>query len=974
MKNKCMSKRLASLVIVATMLGPNMVYASEIVQKDETVYVTLTENGKPEKTIVVDWLSSGEPNVDIIDKTNLKDIENVKGNEKYVKNEENIIWDHKSQDIFYRGTTNKELPISVSIKYFLNEKEISPEDLAGKSGKVKLKIKFDNKMKNIVQVGGKDTEIYTPMTVATVLNMPMDTFSNVVVSDGKIACDGKNQIISFIGFPGLQESLQLDSYDIEGFDDIDFPDEFEITADVKNFELGPIMMTVTPEIPDMDELKRSDDMDELRDALNDLKDADSKLVDGANELADGLDAAVEKLEESDDDLNEMDPKEEIRSLLTDEANVEIERKLIGDCFDFYDMDKRLLDILPDYVTDENIELYDRLKADLDDIDIDYILDDPYFRTLPDKFSDKNIDKARILLDDADEIKTLDLGRILPYTRLFGYGDVLRDLAQDATDLMGKIKRNSDKIDTLKAAMYSLDGIKDFFANSGITMNFSKLTPRQQGIMAKEVNDIVKAMIGFKEDELKSAIDDDKYTNESYEEDLTKIVAGAVDYQKKVIESNVTTASAITVIDEAILNTKALGGNVDKLMALRKGTNMLINYPQFVPEPQKKQIKGGIIKILERGEDTLKSAIKHGKLNSPVIVLTGYDDHGMPKGKVKNLKYKLKEQIITPVFDKMTSDENTMKITKELLHEVAKTDMTLRKKLGSDYMNEINESAEYFKDLIPEIERLQNHIEDNSKMIEDVQNLMDNDDDLDYLEDWTFKLIDMKKDIDKNEENIETMREMLKKYDDPKINYAIKRFHDIEADMDAIRPIVEKLNEQLSEPAMNKSLHDSPNMVAQLMDMKHDLEDNRKIMEIIKDALEEHNVELANKLLDALPDLKEGIYELQEGSKELADNMKKFDDRGIKKLKEKLTEKLDDADELMDRKDALVELSDNYNIFTELGENMSGKVKFVMKTDEIKIPEPKVVEKKIENNKDEKGGFVNWFKGLFNKVKSFFHKN
>jgi X-X-X-Leu-X-X-Gly heptad repeat protein len=988
MNNKSMSKRLVSLVIVATMLSPNLAYANEIIEKDETVYVTLTENGKPEKTIVVDWLSSDEPNIDIIDKTTLKDIVNVKGNEAHTKKGENIIWKHNSDDIFYKGTTDKGLPIEVIIKYFLDGKEITPKELAGKSGEIKIKIQFNNKEKHIVKVGGQDKEIYTPMTVAGTLNMPMDIFNNVTISDGKIICDGKNQLISFMGFPGLEESLKLDSYDIEGFDDIDFPNEFEITADAKNFELDSIMITATPEIPDMDEFKKSEDVDDLRESLDDLKDASNKLVDGANELADGLDAAVGKLEESNDDMDEMDPNEDIRSLITDENNVEIERKLMKDCFDFYDMDKNLLDLLPNYVTYENIDLFDRIKADLDDIDIDYIIDDPFLRTLPDKFSDKNIDKARILLDDADEIKTLDLGRVLPYTRIFTYGDDLKDLAEDATDLMGKIEKNDDKVDTLKTAMYSTKGLKDLFTKQNIAMvDFSKLSPSQQGAMAKEVNDVVKLMVDpmvragikAKEEKLNDAIDNDHYTKKNVKNDLLKIVTGAVEFQKESIEAKVTTTSAITVIDEAILNTKAAGGDIMPLVTLKGGTNLLINNPQVVTDTQEKQIKGGIIQIVEKGGKSLKSAIEHGKLDSPMIILAGYNADGTPNGVVKNVKYKLKHHILAPAFDKVGSEESieetvketSEKATKELLQEIAKTDATLRKKIGPDYMNEINESVDYFENLIPEIEVFQSHVEENEEMIDDIKDLMDNDDDLEYLQDWTFKLIDMKKDIDKNEENIQTMKEMLEKYDDPKINYAIKRFHDIEADMDAARPIIEELNEKFNEPAMNESLHNSPDMVDQLMEMKHDLEDNRRIMEIMKDAIEEDNIELANKLLDALPDLQEGIYQLQEGSKQLADNMQKFDDKGIEKLKEEATEKLDDVDELMDTKDALVKVSEDYTIFTDIGENMTGKVKFVMKTDEIKIPEPEVVEEKV--NEDEEGGFVNWFKNIFEEISSFFSK-
>ena len=41
-----------------------------------------------------------------------------------------------------RGITNKELPVNLSVQYLLGGKAISPEELAGKSGRVTIRFNY----------------------------------------------------------------------------------------------------------------------------------------------------------------------------------------------------------------------------------------------------------------------------------------------------------------------------------------------------------------------------------------------------------------------------------------------------------------------------------------------------------------------------------------------------------------------------------------------------------------------------------------------------------------------------------------------------------------------------------------------------------------------------------------------------------------------------------------------------------------
>ena len=118
-----------------TVLGDTTTESNGETYKDESVYVNADASGKVKKTTVTEWLKNTEKG-SVDDETVLEDVENVKGNEKYKEgSDDSIVWESKGKDIYYQGTTDEELPVNMSITYKLDGKEISPKDLAGKSGK-----------------------------------------------------------------------------------------------------------------------------------------------------------------------------------------------------------------------------------------------------------------------------------------------------------------------------------------------------------------------------------------------------------------------------------------------------------------------------------------------------------------------------------------------------------------------------------------------------------------------------------------------------------------------------------------------------------------------------------------------------------------------------------------------------------------------------------------------------------------------
>ena len=86
------------------------------VTKNETVFVNLDNNGTPTLITVSDWLHTDKGEVHVKDKSDLQGIVNAKGDEEPIINGESLEWNMGGTDLYYRGTSNKDLPVSISIK------------------------------------------------------------------------------------------------------------------------------------------------------------------------------------------------------------------------------------------------------------------------------------------------------------------------------------------------------------------------------------------------------------------------------------------------------------------------------------------------------------------------------------------------------------------------------------------------------------------------------------------------------------------------------------------------------------------------------------------------------------------------------------------------------------------------------------------------------------------------------------------
>ena len=286
-------KVVGSVVLSAVMAGsmmPVTVFAQNNdenpTEKTETVYSVLNSDGSISDTIVSSWLHDEDGINNIKETLNLKDVKNIKSNEKPSKDGNTYTWNAKGNDVYYEGTATKQLPVSVKLRYELDGQEMSAKDIEGKSGHLKLTISFTNNYSEVKNINGKSIVIHPSYLAGGMLNMSTGNFTNVKCESGKIVNDGTNEMLAFANIPCLNETLKSAGLDKVN-NQLGISDDVTVEADVNNFDLGSIMVGMTNEIDLASELGEIGSVSELTDGIDQLIEADDQLIDGSKQLYDG---------------------------------------------------------------------------------------------------------------------------------------------------------------------------------------------------------------------------------------------------------------------------------------------------------------------------------------------------------------------------------------------------------------------------------------------------------------------------------------------------------------------------------------------------------------------------------------------------------------------------------------------------------------------------------------------------------------
>lgn len=268
--NKIIKLSLISLSIMSVL--PVNAYA---LTKEETVYSKLNNNGEIINTSVYEHLINTDKLDTITDLSDLENITNINNNNKFEYANNTLTWDAKAKDIFYKGTTNKSLPISEDVTYKLDGNDISLSDMLGKSGHVEITIKYTN---NDLHYNNKYGNMYTPFMVATITSIEGKNNSNVEVTNGKVINNGNNYMVVAISLPGLSESLGIE----EKIDSV------TISYDTTKAELSTIYSVMSPKIIEETDMDIFNKLNNIYSKGYDLKTYMDEIESGSKDILEGL--------------------------------------------------------------------------------------------------------------------------------------------------------------------------------------------------------------------------------------------------------------------------------------------------------------------------------------------------------------------------------------------------------------------------------------------------------------------------------------------------------------------------------------------------------------------------------------------------------------------------------------------------------------------------------------------------------------
>ena len=369
--------------------------------KVEVVYVTSDAYGEI-KNIEVETTLKAKEDGKLKDVNVLNNVINTSGDEDHDVEDDTLVFENHGSDITYKGNINKDLPVNVKLTYYLDDKEVMVEDLAHKSGRLKIVVDYINNTK-------------VPFLCLTTMVLS-DRFSNIKVENGKLLSLGDTKMAVLYGEPGLKDSLML--YKVDTFDDIKLNDSAYIEADVEDFTLDYTATIVSnglfKEIKDDDLNKLSsslNDLSDLNEKIDDIKDASKKLKDEGNNLKDGVNKLNDAINGLDKGISEYnDNISQIGSMidgifllatslddLLKDANVSNLKDNVNMCASILDSIEVNLNLIISIKND-----VDSNNENIDKIDVDQINDEETKNAI---LALKKIDLSGVDLEKLNDIKS-----------------------------------------------------------------------------------------------------------------------------------------------------------------------------------------------------------------------------------------------------------------------------------------------------------------------------------------------------------------------------------------------------------------------------------------------------------------------------------------------------------------------------------------------------------------------------------------
>lgn len=274
---------------------PAAAAAQESATKDESVYVTLAPDGSVQQQTVSVWLHRDSGLDGFADVSCLEAIHDLKGTAVPTQTGEQLTWKVEAPDLYYQGTTGRQLPITAAITYELDGQPLTAGQLLGKSGHLKVTIALTNHERRTVTIDGSPRAVYTPFAAAVGATLDADRFTNIKAEHGTVQTDSARAAVAWVCLPGMAETFDgLLTGSLREVQD-KFVDTVTLEANVTDCPALSFLIGCAADpsaLSGMDEFEQlgtvSEDLDQLREATDQLLTGTADLLDGVLQLHDAV--------------------------------------------------------------------------------------------------------------------------------------------------------------------------------------------------------------------------------------------------------------------------------------------------------------------------------------------------------------------------------------------------------------------------------------------------------------------------------------------------------------------------------------------------------------------------------------------------------------------------------------------------------------------------------------------------------------
>ena len=279
-------------------------------EKKEVVYATLDGSGTNKSAYVVNVLE-GNAGETVQDFGAYEQVVNLTDTSELTQLSDSVIATLTEGEFSYQGSlSDAQTPWNISVKYFLDGQEISPNEAAGKSGHLETTIQTS-------QNTSVDPRYFENYLMQITCTLPMENTTEVKTDQGSIALSGSDVTVSFMVMPDKEGNVSL-------------------SADVTNFEMSGISFAAIPfsmalDFPNTDSLVAQFDgliegteqlhagaqdlangVDEVDSATKQAASGAAELAAGATQMTQGLQQYQQGLRDSADDAASSVSEEEIQ--------------------------------------------------------------------------------------------------------------------------------------------------------------------------------------------------------------------------------------------------------------------------------------------------------------------------------------------------------------------------------------------------------------------------------------------------------------------------------------------------------------------------------------------------------------------------------------------------------------------------------------------------------------------------------------